>query len=241
MHLDILGTDSFKRLEVSLEPCKLQQIEVAHSAEGGGGIPHLQRMCMLHPHMISLTMMEGASPFLFRGLSRHPNFRSEDGCVILTSFKKVRVATLSHLRKLRWHPNRVSVGSDMPLLFIRGWGCPSTSLPSCVTSHSQLSSSSSTKMIWHHTSRKRENKNKLHLSLSLSLYIYIYSYSSIYRDSYPSIHASIYVSIYRPIYLSIYSGGIMGAVYPSIHLPILETSGSEPHIYPSVYSGSGCI
>jgi hypothetical protein len=76
-------------------------------------------------------------------------------------------------------------------------------------------------------------KKKLHLYISIYLAIYL----SIESYVYPS----IYLSIYRPIYLSIYSGGIMGAIYPSIHLPILETSGSEPHIYLPVYSGSGFI
>ena len=122
---------------------------------------------------ISLNMMEVASPFLFRGLSWHPNLRSEGGCVIPISFKKVQVATTSHLRKLSWHSIRVSGEFDMPLLFIRGWGCPFTSLPSCVTSHSQLSGLSSTKVFCHHTSRKNKSLF-LFLSLSLSLYIYIY-------------------------------------------------------------------
>ena len=121
---------------------------------------------------ISLNMMEVTSPFLFRGLSWHPNLRSEGGCVIPISSKKVQVATTSHLRKMVWYPIRVSGGSDMPLLFIRGSGCPSTSLPSCVTSHSQLSGLSSTKVFCHHTSRKNKSLF-LFLSLSLSIYIYI--------------------------------------------------------------------
>ena len=170
------------------------------STECGRGMPHPQSNTSDIPIMtrvevafhiqkksvcgisISLNMMEVASPFLFRGWSWHPHFCSEGGCVIPISLKKAQVATSSHLEKLRLHPNRFSVGSDMPLLFLIVWRSPSTfSLPWCVTSHSQLSSSSSTKVIWRHTSRKRESKTKI-ISLSLSLSIYIYIYIQRERD-----------------------------------------------------------
>ena len=162
---------------------------------------------------ISLNMMEVASPFLFRGWSWHPHFCSEGGCVKPISFKKVQVATSSHLEELRLHPNRFSVGSDMPLLFLIGWRCPSTSfIPCCVTSHSQLSSFPSTAMICHHISRTNKS-----IYLSIDRFIYPSIYLS--TDLFIHLLCRYYGSI---IHLSTYRcWRHVGVHHVSIHLCIL--------------------
>ena len=135
--------------------------------------------------------------------------------VISVPLKKVWVATPSHLTKLRWHPNVCSWGVRIPSSLPRGWRCPSTSLPSCVTSRSQLSSLSSTTGIQHHFSRKDSSI----YYLSICLFVYL--------SFYPSFYLCIYLSTMevlweQSIHLSTYRfWKQLGENHLSVHLSIL--------------------